>query len=486
MERKAITSRESLTIKRHFSTEGIDPFSAVKWVKRDISIMGRDKIPVFERAGVLVPENWSSNAAQIVVSKYCSAVENVHDLIKRVVDTIAGWGRDDTYFETQADTEAFRSELAELLLTQKAAFNSPVYFNVGRKKDPQCSACFILSAPDSMEGIMELATTEARLFKQGSGCGSNLSTIRSSCEALSGGGTASGPISFMQGLDTFAGAVKSGGTTRRAAKMVVLNVDHPDIESFIDVKKEAEEDARVLSAAGRVGTLDAPKVFFQNANHSVRITDAFMRAVQEDASWPLIAVTTNDVVAEIPARTLFTKIAEAAWDCGDPGVQFHDSVNRWHTCPEDGDITGSNPCGEYMFLEESACNLASLNLCTFLDSDGTFNVESFSQAVRIMFTAQEILIDRSSYPTEAITHNSRQFRPLGLGYANLGALLMRLGIPYDSEKGRATSACITALMGGVAYAHSAEMARSKGACSHCTTRRRSQPNSFGDTLAGCV
>ncbi len=451
----------SLKIPHRFSLLN-SAFDPARWVLRTALIIGGNGTPVYRREGVMSPIHWSDRAVAISDSKYCKGGESIRDLVTRVVNTITQAGIASGYFD-KANGNIFSAELAEILVSQRASFNSPVWFNVGRVPDPQSSACFILSVEDSMEGIMQLAATEARLFKQGSGCGSNLSKLRSSKDKLSAGGHASGPVSFMRGFDAFAGAIKSGGTTRRAAKMVILNVDHPDVLEFIACKKEAEQDARILCAAGRAPSIDAPRVAFQNANNSVRVTNAFMEAVVTDGQWGLMSGSTGKVVETVSARALFQEIAEAAWDCGDPGMQFDDAANAWHTCPASGRITGSNPCSEYMFLEESACNLASINLMPFIGANGSFDVESFEHTVRIMILAQEILVGLSGYPTDEIAKNSRAYRPLGLGYANLGAVLMRLGVAYDSEEGRTIAASITALMGGVAYAESARIASVMGA-----------------------
>ncbi|MGB9881032.1 MAG: adenosylcobalamin-dependent ribonucleoside-diphosphate reductase, partial [Anaerolineae bacterium] len=369
---------------------------------------------------------------------------------------------------TEADADAFHDELVYALLHQKASFNSPVWFNVGTNTGgakPQASACFINSVEDNMDSILRLAAIEAKLFKGGSGTGTNFSTIRSSKEPLSGGGTASGPVSFMKGFDAFAGVIKSGGKTRRAAKMVILNVDHPDIVDFIKCKAEEEKKAWALIDAGYDGSFNGEaysSVFFQNSNNSVRVTDAFMHAVEMDGEWRTHAVTTGEVLGKYKARDLLRMMAEAAWICGDPGIQFDTTINSWHTCPNSGPIRASNPCAEFMFLDDSACNLASLNLMKFRTPDGEFDVDDFIHTVELMITAQEILVDNSSYPTEAIEKNSHDFRPLGLGYANLGALLMARGLPYDSDEGRAYAAAVTALMTGAAYRHSARMAKVKG------------------------
>ena len=390
---------------------------------------------------------------------------SVKQLIGRVVDTITGWARTQKYFASEDDLQAFSDELKHLLVYQKAAFNSPVWFNVGIEPEPQCSACFINCVQDTMESILTLAKTEGMLFKYGSGTGSNLSAIRSSRELLAGGGTASGPVSFMKGYDAFAGVIKSGGKTRRAAKMVILNAEHPDIVDFISCKVEEEKKAWALIDAGYDGSFTGPayaSVFFQNSNNSVRATDDFMRAVLDDGEWTTYGVVDGAAIDTYKARDLMRQIAEATWICGDPGMQFDTTVNEWHTCPNTARINASNPCSEYMFLDDSACNLSSLNLMKFLDPVGEFDVAAFAYAVRVMITAQEVLVDNASYPTKAIGRNSHAYRPLGLGYANLGALLMSRGLPYDSDEGRDYSAVLTAIMHGEAYAQSARIARDHG------------------------
>jgi len=441
------------------------------WKRRDARIEGKGGV-VFEQTGVEAPENWSQMAVNVVASKYLRGrlgtperEDSVRGLIERVVRTIADWGLADGYFEVGEDRGAFEAELAHLLVTQRAAFNSPVWFNVGVEERPQCSACFINHVKDTMESILDLAKTEGMIFKYGSGAGVNLSNLRGREEQLSTGGTASGPISFMKGYDAFAGVIKSGGRTRRAAKIVSLNVDHPDIVEFVKCKRAEEEKARALVRAGYGEGIDGEayaSVFFQNANHSIRVTDAFMRAADAGERWPLIARKTGEEVGEVNARELLDLIAETSHACGDPGLQFDDAANRWHTCPTDGRINASNPCSEFMFLDESACNLASINLLKFLDSGGGFLIDHFTHAVETLILAQEILVDRASYPTKGIHENSRTFRPLGLGYANLGATLMARGLPYDSEAGREFAAGVTALMTGVAYRRAAEIAAVKG------------------------
>jgi ribonucleoside-diphosphate reductase alpha chain len=461
-----------LEFPRFFSTAGVDPFDQVEWEMRD-AIIGNEKgTVVFEQRGVEIPKPWSQQATNIVVSKYFRGhvgspdrERSVKQLIGRVVTTITEWARKQKYFASDAALQAFSDDLKYLLVYQKAAFNSPVWFNCGFEKAPQCSACFINSVDDTMDSILTLAKTEGMLFKFGSGTGSNLSAIRSSKELLAGGGTASGPVSFMKGFDAFAGVIKSGGKTRRAAKMVILNAEHPDILEFINCKVEEEKKAWALIDAGYDGSFTGTaygSVFFQNSNNSVRVTDEFMRAVLDDGLWQTKAVTNGEVVETYRARDLMRAIAEGTWVCGDPGMQFDTTVNEWHTSPNTARINASNPCSEYMFLDDSACNLASLNLMTFVREDGEFDVDSFRAACRVLITAQEILVDNSSYPTKAIEKNSHAYRPLGLGYANLGALLMSRGLPYDSDAGRDYAGAITAAMTGEAYAQSARVARDHG------------------------
>jgi ribonucleoside-diphosphate reductase alpha chain len=458
-----------LEFPRFFTREGTDPFDEIDWELRAAVIGNERGEVVFEQRDVEIPVFWSQQATNIVVSKYFRGQigtpereRSVRQLIGRVVDTITEWGRAKRYFATDSDLRAFSDELKHLLVYQKAAFNSPVWFNCGFEKAPQCSACFINSVDDTMDSILTLAKTEGMLFKFGSGTGSNLSNIRSSRELLAGGGTASGPVSFMKGYDAFAGVIKSGGKTRRAAKMVILNADHPDIIDFINCKVEEEKKAWALIDAGYDGSFTGTaysSVFFQNSNNSVRVTDEFMRAVLDDAQWQTHAVTTGAVMDTYKARDLMRLIAEGTHVCGDPGMQFDTTINEWHPCPNTGRINASNPCSEYMFLDDSACNLASINLMRFVDDQGELDVAAFKAAVRVLITAQEIIVDNASYPTKAIEKNSHAYRPLGLGYANLGALLMSRGLPYDSDGGRDYAATITALMTGEAYAQSARISR---------------------------
>ncbi|MAP40998.1 MAG: ribonucleoside-diphosphate reductase, adenosylcobalamin-dependent [Woeseiaceae bacterium] len=470
--RRSDTPQSGLQFPRVFSRESVDPFDEIAWEQRSATIGNEQGELVFEQRDVEIPTFWSQQATNIVVSKYFRGQletpereQSVRQLIGRVVDTITEWAKVKRYFATEDDLQAFSDDLKHLLVQQKAAFNSPVWFNCGFEKAPQCSACFINSVQDTMESILTLAKTEGMLFKFGSGTGSNLSSIRSSREVLAGGGTASGPVSFMKGYDAFAGVIKSGGKTRRAAKMVILNADHPDIETFINCKVDEERKAWALIDAGYDGSFTGPaysSVFFQNSNNSVRVTDGFMRAVLDDGEWQTRAVRDNSVMDTYRASDLMSQIASATHICGDPGMQFDTTVNDWHTCPNTARINASNPCSEYMFLDDSACNLASLNLMKFVDERGDFVASDFSAAVRTLITAQEIIVDNASYPSKAIERNSHDYRPLGLGYANLGALLMARGLPYDSQSGRDYAATITALMTGEAYAQSARIARDQG------------------------
>ncbi len=492
--------RTGVSFPRYFTAKletGVTPYDQVNWELRTATI-GNDKGSViFEQRDVEIPADWSQTATNIVASKYFHGrmgsperESSVAQLVHRVVDTIADWGLAGNYFKSKEDGENFRNELAHLMLTQKACFNSPVWFNVGVREargygfyfdeaaqvvkklqpgenHPQCSACFINSVGDTLESILDLAKTEGMLFKWGSGTGTNLSAIREENAHLWGGGRASGPLSFMKGFDAFAGVIKSGGKTRRAAKMVILNSDHPDIEHFIWCKAKEEKKAHTLIDAGYDASLDGEaygSIFFQNANNSVRATDEFMQAVVDDGEWWTKSVTNSQPVDRYKARDLMRQIAEATHQCGDPGMQFDTTINRWHTSKNTARINASNPCSEYMFLDDSACNLSSLNLMKFVGPDGTFDVEAFRHAVDTMILAQEILVDNASYPTEKIAKNSHDFRPLGLGYANLGAMLMSLGLPYDSDKGRDFAASITAIMCGQAYLTSARIAAAVGPC----------------------
>jgi ribonucleoside-diphosphate reductase alpha chain len=465
--------KTGLKIARYFSRAGVSPFDEVEWELRNASITNEKGKVVFEQANVEIPKAWSLMATQVVVSKYFRGPlgtpqreHSVRQMIGRVVDTITGWGQKDGYFASADDAQAFSDELTHILLHQKACFNSPVWFNCGIEEKPQCSACFILSVEDTMDSILDWYRKEGVIFKGGSGSGVNLSKIRSSKEQLAGGGTASGPVSFMKAADASAGVIKSGGKTRRAAKMVVLDVDHPDIEEFIKCKVEEEKKAWALIEAGYDSSLDGPaygSVFFQNANNSVRVTDEFMRAVQEDREWQTKYVTSGEPCETFKARDLLRMIGESTYFCGDPGMQYDTTINDWHTCANTARINASNPCSEYMHLDNSACNLASLNLLKYLREDGVFDTEAFRRAVDIVILAQDILIDNSSYPTAEITANAHAFRELGLGYANLGALLMSLGLPYDSDAGRAYAAAVTALMSGEGYLQSSRVAAATGA-----------------------
>ena len=464
-----------VAIERYFTEAGRDPFDSVEWELRDALITNERGEVVFEQKDVEIPTSWSQLATNVVVSKYFRGhigtperERSVKQLIGRVVGRMHEWGTELGYFRTAEDGENYRDELTYLLVNQKMAFNSPVWFNLGVENTPQqASACFINSVDDTMESIMDLAKTEAMLFKGGSGTGSNLSSIRSSKELLQGGGEASGPVSFMKGFDSFAGVIKSGGKTRRAAKMVILNCDHPDVFEFANCKSDEEKKAWSLIDAGYDGGFNVPggaydSVYFQNANHSVRVTDSFMHAVEADTAWSTKSVTTGEPVESFPANKLMDEMAEAAHLCGDPGIQYDTTINRWNPVKASGRINSSNPCSEYMFLDDTACNLASLNLMTFLDADNQFQVEDFKRAVQITILSQEIVVDPADYPTPAIDKNSHLYRPLGLGYANLGALLMSYGLPYDSDQGRNLSASITSLMCGEAYRMSAEIAEGMG------------------------
>ena len=458
-----------IKLDRFFTRPGDDGFRSVEWDLRTASIIGEGGKVVFEQRDVEVPKGWSQTATNVVVQKYfrgqlgtAGRERSVRQLISRVADTITTWGLKDGYFADQESADAYRAELRHLLVEQKMSFNSPVWFNVGIEAEPQCSACFINRVEDTMESILGLAKTEGMLFKYGSGTGTNLSPLRSSKELLVGGGTASGPVSFMKGFDAFAGVIKSGGKTRRAAKMVILNVDHPDIEDFITCKSKEEKKAWALIDAGYDGSFDGEaykSVFFQNSNNSVRVTDEFMDAVQKDREWQTRAVRDGRPIGTYKARELWRSIAQAAWECGDPGLQYDTTINSWHTCSGTERINASNPCSEYMFLDNSACNLASLNLRKFGRPDGSYDTESFKRAVELTILAQEIIVGNAKYPTEAIRDNSIKYRPLGLGYANLGSLLMSLGLPYDSAPARAWCGAISALMTGWAYRTSAAIAR---------------------------
>ena len=476
--------RLSIGIQRHFTQPGVHPYDTITWETRDARIANwKTGSVAFEQLGVEFPESWSLNATNIVAQKYFRGTlgtpereTSLRQVIDRVADTITNWGIQGGYFVDDEEAEAFRNELKFILVTQRAAFNSPVWFNIGVKGVPQqASACFILSVEDTMDGILNWYREEGIIFKGGSGSGINLSAIRSSAETLKGGGTASGPVSFMRGADASAGTIKSGGKTRRAAKMVILNVDHPDVEEFIWCKSREEKKARALSAAGFDMDLDGADSFsvqYQNANNSVRVTDEFMQAVKEDRDWDLKAVKDGRTIRTMKARDLWRQIATASWECADPGLQFDTTINKWHTAHAAGRINGSNPCSEYMHIDNSACNLASINLLKYLNDDDTFDVEAYRHTIEVVFTAQEILVGNADYPTEKIAENSRLFRQLGLGYANIGALLMALGMPYDSEGGRAWAAVLTSMMTGHAYATSARIASRMGPFAGFTANER--------------
>src|SRR5512137_2659523 len=472
--RQSAVQAPGLEYARVFTRAGRHPYDDVEWDRRDAVISNDRGEAVFEQRGVEVPRSWSQQATNIVVSKYFRGAVgtpdrewSVRQLISRVVDAISGWAAERKYFASDADLQAFSDDLTHLLVQQKGSFNSPVWFNCGIEPHPQMSACFINAVEDTLDSILTLAKTEGMLFKYGSGTGTNLSSLRSSRESLAGGGTASGPVSFMKGYDAFAGVIKSGGKTRRAAKMVILNADHPDVVDFINCKVDEEKKAWALIDAGYDGSFTGPaygSVCFQNSNNSVRATDDFMRAVIDDGTWHTRAVKDpSRVMDTYNARDIMRQIAEATHVCGDPGMQFDTIINEWHTCPNTDRINASNPCSEYMFLDDSACNLASLNLMHFRSIDGGFDVEAFRRAVDLTILAQEILVSNAKYPTPQIGKNSEEYRPLGLGYANLGAFLMATGLPYDSDAGRATATAITALMTGEAYAMSARIAGQTGA-----------------------
>src|SRR5882724_7948078 len=505
----AIPSKKApgLGFRRFFTKTGVSPYDEIEWEKRTALITDAKGNAIFEQKDVEVPKDWSVTATNIVASKYLHGTlgtpereTGVRQLVTRVAETIRDWGMSQGYFRSSEDGTTFHDELVHILVRQYAAFNSPVWFNVGCDriepnsdaqnwhwnpaaqrvefsvtgyKTPQCSACFINSVHDSLDSILTLAKTEGMLFKWGSGTGTNLSPLRSSTEGLSGGGTASGPLSFMKGFDAFAGVIKSGGKTRRAAKMVILNVDHPDIVDFIECKSKEEAKAHALVSLGYDGSSpDAEaysSIFFQNANNSVRVTDEFMSAVERDGEFSTRSVKGHEVMKTYKARDLMNKIAQATWQCGDPGMQYDTTINKWHTSKNTDRINASNPCSEYMFLDDSACNLSSLNLMKFLKSNGEFDVPAYRQAVDVMITAQEILVDNAGYPTEAIARNSHDYRPLGLGYANLGALLMASGLPYDSDAGRDYAACVTAIMCGEAYLQSARIAEKRPSLASATT-----------------
>src|SRR3954465_6841631 len=476
-----VEAGRALTIERYFTTPGVDPFDTVEWELRTAAVGS------FRQDDVEFPASWSQNATNIVAQKYFRGQmdspmreRSVKQMIGRVSGTIADWGRQRGYFATAEDGDAFEDELTYILLHQMAAFNSPVWFNVGFEEQPQCSACFILSVDDTMESILDWNTKEGKIFRGGPGAGITLSNIRGSMEPLQKGGTASGPVSFMRGADSWAGTIKSGGKTRRAAKMVVLDIDHPDIRDFIWCKAKEEDKAAALRDAGFDMSIDGEgfqSIQYQNANNSVRVTDEFMHAVENDEDWHLISRATGEPVGEpVPARELMPEMPEAAWRCADPGVQYDTTINQWHTSPNSGRINASNPCSEYMHVDDSACNLASLNLMKFRRPDGTFDTGRFSHVVDVMFLAQEIIVGPSSYPTEEIGANARAFRQLGLGYANLGACLVSNGVAYDSDEGRGAAAAITALMTGRGYLQSAKVAAAIGPYDRYAENREAHNN----------
>src|SRR5579875_1059062 len=467
--RKGLNARQGLRMGRIHTREGVHPYDEVTWERRDVVMMNwRDNTVNFEQRGVEFPDFWSINAVNIVTTKYFRGAVgtpqrewSLKQLVDRVVGVYVGAGREYGYFASEADAEIFEHELKYALVHQIFSFNSPVWFNVGTPSPQQVSACFILAVDDTMDSILEWYKEEGLIFKGGSGAGVNLSRLRSSKELLSSGGTASGPVSFMRGADASAGTIKSGGATRRAAKMVVIDVDHPDVEEFIETKAREEEKVRVLRDAGfdmDLGGKDIVSVQYQNANNSVRVSDEFMRAVEDGRQFDLLARRTGELVERVEAKDLLRKMAKAAWECADPGIQYDGTINDWHTCPESGRITASNPCSEYVHLDNSSCNLASINLLKFLREDNTFDVEKFRQITELVITAMDISICFADFPTEKITSITRAYRQLGIGYANLGALLMATGHAYDSEGGRAIAAAITSLMTGTAYRRSAELA----------------------------
>ncbi len=470
-EQASPKDRHTPFLRRVFTEQNVDPFDQIKWTLRD-AVIGTEEKKVFEQKNVEFPEFWSQNAVNITASKYFrgklgapNREHSVRQMVTRVAHTIRGWGESSNYFNKH-QAQIFEDELSSVLVNQFAAFNSPVWFNVGVKEKPQCSACFILSVEDDMSSILEWIKTEGMIFKGGSGAGVNISRLRSRLEHLAGGGYSSGPISFMRGADSVAGMIKSGGTTRRAAKMVVMDIDHPDVMDFIRAKADEEDKVRALSAAGyNMADLNDPawnSIQFQNANNSVRISDDFMRAAAENKTWETKFRINGETAEQLNAKNLLQEIAKAAWECGDPGVQFDTTINNWHTCPNSGRINASNPCSEYMHVDNSACNLASLNLMKFVNDDGSFKTEEFKHVVRLVILAQEIIVGHSSYPTAKIEENTKNMRQLGLGYANLGSLLMTKGLAYDSDKGRAWAGAITSLMAGEAYRYSSQIASRVG------------------------
>ncbi|MHA2501859.1 MAG: vitamin B12-dependent ribonucleotide reductase [Candidatus Kariarchaeaceae archaeon] len=462
-----------MRVQRVYTQEDVHPYDTVKWITRDVKVTSATGEIIFEQAGVEFPETWTQNATQIVTSKYfhgqlrtSKREKSLKQLIDRVVLTIAGWGRDGRYFASEEDAEIFTHELTDILLNQRASFNSPVWFNCGAEEHPQCSACFINSVDDDMDSILDLAKTEGIIFKHGSGSGVNLSKLRGKGEPLSSGGTSSGPLSFMRGYDAFAGSIKSGGKTRRAAKMVLLDDWHPDVMEFIDSKMQEEKKAWALIDAGYDGSFTGEaysSVFFQNANHSVRVSDAFMKAVLNNDIWRLRGVVSGNTWDTVDAKVMLDRISSATHLCGDPGLQFTDQINRWHTCKNSGPINASNPCSEYVFLDDTACNLASINLMKYRNEDGSFDVNSYIHTIDLLISAQEIIVGNASYPTEMIGKNSHVYRTLGLGFTNLGALLMSLGFAYDSDEGRNYAAALSSVMTGRAYHQSARIAGNVGA-----------------------
>src|SRR3989339_606320 len=476
--------KQGLEFRRLYTKAGLHPYDEIKWEIRDATITSDKRQLVFSQKEVEIPSVWSQTATNIAVSHYFRGrigtkerERSARQMVDRVAKTISNWGRTQGYFKDEESAEIYEQELTYILINQHAAFNSPVWYNVGVEERPQCSACFINSVQDDMRSILNLAVTEGMLFKFGSGTGTNLSILRSSKEYLSNSnGKASGPVSFMKGFDAFAGVIKSGGKTRRAAKMVILNVDHPDIEEFIECKAREEKKAWALIEKGYSGSFGGEaygSVFFQNSNNSVRVTKAFMDAVVKDKPWHTRAGKTGKIMDTYRARDLMRKIAEAAHVCGDPGLQFDTTINEWHTCKATSRINASNPCSEYMFIDNSSCNLSSLNLLKFLDESGGFKIKDFCHVVNIMLIAQDIIVDNGSYPTEKIRENSVEYRPLGLGYANLGALLMCRGYPYDSDEGRAYAAAVSALLTGQAYKTSAHISKAMGPFKHFDANRES-------------
>jgi ribonucleoside-diphosphate reductase alpha chain len=486
-QKTKFSKTSELSLKHYFTKEGIHPYDQVNWIKADAVILGKNG-PSFEQKEVEFPDFYSQNAINIIASKYFrfhgdKREKSLKQIIDRVVKTLRGWGEEQGYFRNKNEAQIFEDELTSIILHQRAWFNSPVWFNVGVQSKPQCSACFILPIEDTMESILDWIKTEGMIFKNGSGSGINLSPLRAKGEKLSTGGTSSGPISFMKAADAVAGSIKSGGATRRAAKMVVINVDHPDILEFIKIKSEEENKIRMFIEAGYdLSDMNHPlwqNIFFQNANNSIRLPDEFMEAVLKDKEWKTYYRASNEVGPTYKAKELLWEIAKAAWECGDPGVQFDTTIQRWHTCKKSGKINATNPCGEFVFLDNNSCNLASINLLKYLDENRNFDIDGFKQTIRVMFLAQDILIDKAGYPTPKIEEETRKYRTIGLGYANLGALLMALGLPYDSDEGRDLAAAITALMTGEAYRTSALIASKLGPFSQFDLNRKSMLEVIG-------